>query len=58
MNIFLKQMLVKNTESMIQNTGDLLKSRNFLKKGDMFIITAGVSAGVSGSTNMLKIHEV
>jgi len=47
-----------NTESMIQSTGDLLKSRKFLKKGDMFIITAGVSAGVSGSTNMLKIHEV
>ena len=46
------------TEKMIQNTGDLLKKYDYLKKGDSFIITAGVSAGISGSTNMLKIHKV
>jgi len=46
------------TDQMINNTGDLLKGRGYIKKGDLFIITAGVSAGVTGSTNMLKIHEV
>ena len=46
------------TEKMIQNTGDILKKHNYVSKGELFIITAGVSAGVSGSTNMLKIHEV
>jgi len=46
------------TEEMIQNTGNLLKKLGFVDKGDLFIITAGVSAGVSGTTNMLKIHKV
>jgi pyruvate kinase len=43
---------------MIQSTGSLLKELGFVDKGDLFIITAGVSAGVSGTTNMLKIHKV
>ncbi|HIN19777.1 MAG TPA: hypothetical protein EYM76_02740, partial [Candidatus Marinimicrobia bacterium] len=30
----------------------------FIKKGESFIITAGVPVGVTGSTNMLKIHSV
>ena len=47
-----------NTDKMIHDTGDLLKGKGYLEKGDLFIITAGVSAGVTGSTNMLKIHEV
>ncbi|MDP7464919.1 MAG: pyruvate kinase alpha/beta domain-containing protein, partial [Candidatus Marinimicrobia bacterium] len=46
------------TEKMISNTGSLLKKLKYVNKGDLFIITAGVSAGVSGTTNMLKIHEV
>ena len=46
------------TEEMIQSTGSLLKELGFGDKGDLFIITAGVSVGVSGTTNMLKIHEV
>ena len=46
------------TEEMIQNTGSLLNELRFVDKGDLFIITAGVSAGMSGTTNMLKIHEV
>ena len=46
------------TEKMIYETGDLLLNFKYVKKGDSFIITAGVSAGVSGSTNMLKIHTV
>jgi pyruvate kinase len=46
------------TEEMIQSTGSLLKKLGFVDKGDLFIITAGVSAGVSGTTNMIKIHEV
>ena len=46
------------TEQMIHSTGGLLKRQDFVKQGDLFIITAGVSAGISGSTNMLKIHQV
>ena len=46
------------TDQMIQNTGTLLKEYGNFSSGDQFIITAGVAAGKSGSTNMLKIHEV
>jgi len=48
----------RNTEEMIQNTGSLLNELGYVDKGDLFIITAGVSAGVTGTTNMLKVHEV
>ena len=46
------------TEKMINEIGKLLKEKKYLKAGELFIITAGVSAGVSGSTDMLKIHSV
>jgi len=45
-------------DELIQYSGKLLKEKGFVIKGDAFIITAGVSVGVSGSTNMLKIHQV
>ena len=50
--------LYSTTEEMIQSTGSLLNELGFVDKGDLFIITAGVSAGVSGTTNMIKIHKV
>ncbi len=47
-----------STDKMIIDSGELLKERKIIKKGDSFIITAGVPVGVTGSTNMLKIHKV
>ncbi|MDE6111130.1 MAG: hypothetical protein K2F65_04345, partial [Eubacterium sp.] len=29
-----------------------------IKKGDVVVITAGIPLGQSGTTNMLKAHEV
>lgn len=29
-----------------------------VKKGDLVVITAGVPAGVPGTTNLLKVHTV
>jgi len=49
---------VTSTDKMIIDSSELLKERKFIKKGDSFIITAGVPVGVTGSTNMLKIHSV
>ena len=54
-------LLVKpyaSTENLISDTGSILLKGEFVEKGDLFIITAGVSVGISGSTNMLKIHQV
>jgi len=48
---------IKSTDKMIIDSGELLKKRNLIKSGDSFIITAGVPVGVTGNTNMLKIHK-
>ena len=47
-----------STDEMIQASGAILKENNHLKTGDKFIITAGAPVGVTGTTNMIKIHEV
>ena len=31
---------------------------NIIKKDDMFVMTAGVPVGVTGTTNMIKIERV
>ena len=43
---------------MIDACGEILMQYGYLNKGDSFIITAGEKVGVSGTTNMLKIHRV
>ena len=47
----------QSTDEMIQNSGKILKDKNYLKKGEKYIITAGAPVGVTGATNMIKIHE-
>ena len=52
---------ISKTEELVHESFLYLSMKNAgdidpLTKGDQFIITAGVSAGVTGSTNMLKIH--
>ena len=46
------------TEDMFDFISKLLMRKGYVKKGDKYIITAGSPVGISGSTNMLKIHEV
>ena len=46
-----------STDQMLEQSSTILKQLNFLEKGDIFILTAGVPVGISGTTNMLKIHE-
>jgi len=46
------------TDEMIHYSGEILCELNYLKSGDKFIITAGVPVGISGSTDMVKIHKV
>ena len=47
-----------STDDMIVNAEKILKNKNFIKKDDVFILTSGVPVGITGSTNMLKIHKV
>jgi pyruvate kinase len=46
-----------DTDGMFDYSSALLVKKGYLKKGDKYIITAGAPIGVSGSTNMLKIHK-
>ena len=46
-----------DTDGMFDYSSALLVGKGYLKKSDKYIITAGAPIGVSGSTNMLKIHK-
>ena len=47
-----------STDEMISNYISLLKNKEYIEQGDKVIITAGVPVGISGTTNMIKVHVV
>jgi pyruvate kinase len=53
--VFVKEF--ESTDKMLLESSAILKRRGFINEGETFILTAGVPVGISGSTNMLKIHK-
>lgn len=47
-----------NTDELFEHAVDVAKETGMIKKGDIVVITAGIPLGQSGTTNMLKVHEV
>ncbi len=47
-----------NTDEMVSNSVTYALSSQAVKDGDLVVITAGVPAGMSGSTNMIRVHIV
>ena len=47
-----------STDKMIIGAQKVLIENKLLKYGNTFVLTAGIPAGITGSTNMLKIHKV
>ncbi len=47
-----------STDELFENTINTAKDKGLLKDGDLVFITAGIPVGVSGTTNMIKIHTV
>ena len=47
-----------STDEMLINAEKLLLNSKYIKSGQTFVMTAGIPVGVSGSTNMLKIHKI
>jgi pyruvate kinase len=47
-----------STDQMIIESEKILVEKELLKFGDTFVLTAGAPVGVSGTTNMLKIHKI
>ena len=48
----------KSTDDMIKNSEKFLLKNKMLKKGQTYILTAGIPIGVSGSTNMIQIQKI
>lgn len=56
-----KPLLVPNSETtdeMFERAIEGALKSGFIKNGDLVIITAGVPVGVTGTTNLLKVHIV
>jgi pyruvate kinase len=47
-----------STDQIVETSVDLALEKGYIENGDVVIITAGVPVGVSGSTNLLKVHIV
>ena len=48
----------ENTDLMVSKAVEKVKSAGYLADGNVAVITAGMPAGVSGTTNMIKAHVV
>lgn len=50
--------MVKSTDAVIESAISTAFRENKVSEGDLIVITAGIPAGVSGTTNMIKVHTV
>jgi len=51
-------MTLPQTDEMITTAVAKAQEAGFVRKGDTVVITAGVPVGMSGTTNLIKVHEV
>ncbi|MBY8342788.1 pyruvate kinase [Streptomyces spinosirectus] len=49
---------VESTDAMVDQVDELLLKYGRCEKGDIVVITAGSPPGVSGSTNLVRVHHV
>lgn len=47
-----------NTDALFDHAVDAAQEAGVVKSGDIVVITAGMPLGVSGTTNMMKVHVV
>ena len=47
-----------STDDLFEHVVDVAEKRGLVKSGDIAVITAGIPLGISGTTNMLKVHLV
>ena len=50
--------LAASTDELIEKSTALAKEYGYLHDGELAVVTAGVPVGVSGTTNMIKIHMI
>ncbi|GAB1335071.1 pyruvate kinase [Streptomyces sp. E-15] len=49
---------VDSTDAMVEQVDELLLEYGRCERGDVVVITAGSPPGVSGSTNMVRVHHI
>ncbi len=49
---------VDDTDVLFERAVDAAEATGLVKSGDLVVITAGVPLGISGTTNMMKVHVV
>ena len=54
----LMMALAHSTDELIEMSTSLAKENGYLHDGELAVVTAGVPVGVSGTTNMIKIHLI
>ena len=54
----LMMSLAHSTDELIEMSTALAKENGYLHNGELAVVTAGLPVGVSGTTNMIKIHMV
>lgn len=47
-----------NTDELFNHAVDTAQKAGLVKSGDIVVVTAGVPLGISGTTNLLKVHVV
>ena len=54
----LMMALAHSTDELIEMSTALAEKNGYLHDGELAVVTAGVPVGVSGTTNMIKIHMI
>ena len=49
---------VQSTDEMIEGSVAVAKEAGIIHDGEIAVVTAGVPAGIAGTTNMIKVHLV
>lgn len=48
----------RTTDELFEHAVDVAQNKGYLENNDLVVLTAGVPLGVSGTTNLLKVHVV
>ena len=50
--------VASNTDELVEFAVNAAVEAGIVKQGDLVVVTAGVPVGISGTTNMIRVHQV
>ncbi|MCC0686262.1 pyruvate kinase [Clostridioides sp. ZZV15-6383] len=54
----IKSSVAGNTDEVIEKAIEAARQADYIDNGELVVITAGVPVGVSGTTNLIKVHVI